>query len=114
VLTERVGLGPVVDIRRVNARNAAKYLTSYLGKGTLANLPKGLRRYGSRADIDLEVRGGDDDPRDWRLMMDDYEISHPDTGDPLRRKVTSADLYARKLRGGPLGLDPPPEPPPDS
>lgn len=53
VMTERVGLGPLVDIRRVNARNAAHYLTSYLGQGALADLPKGLQRYGSSADIDL-------------------------------------------------------------
>lgn len=53
VMTERVGLGPVVDVRRVNARNAAHYLTSSLGKGALADPPKGLQRYGSSADIDL-------------------------------------------------------------
>lgn len=53
VMTERVGLGPLVDVQRVNARNAAHYLTSYLGQGALADLPKGLQRYGSSADIDL-------------------------------------------------------------
>jgi len=109
MLSERVGLGEVVDIRRVNARNAAKYLTSYLGKGTLANLPKGLRRYGSSADVDLAVRGGDGDDREWQLVMDDYAVS-PTTGEPpLRRGVTKRDLYAQRVRGGPVGL-PPPEP----
>lgn len=110
-MSERVGLGKVVDIRRVNARNAAKYLTSYLGKGTLASLPKGLRRYGSSADVDLEVRGAGGDDREWRLMMNDHEISPIYVDGPLRREVTKADLYAQKVRGGPIGL-PPPEPPP--
>lgn len=111
-LSARVGLGEIVDIRRVNARNAAKYLTSYLGKGTLANLPKGLRRYGSSQDISLAVRGGgddqDDDARDWDLMMDDYEITpvSKESG-PLRRAVTKGDLYQQKVHGGPLGLPPP-------
>ena len=104
MLTQRVGLGEVVDIRRVNARNAAKYLTSYLGKGALANLPKGLRRYGSSQDIDLDVRGGDGDDREWRLMMDDHQITNPE-GEPLRREVTPTDLYFQKEWGGPV---PPP------
>jgi hypothetical protein len=107
VMSERVGLGPVVDIRRVNARNAAKYLTSYLGKGALAMLPNGLRRYGSSSDVDLSVRGGGDDDRDWRLMMDDHEIRRRSTDEPLRREVTKTDLYVQKVRGGPVGLDPP-------
>ena len=107
-LTERVGLGPVVDIRRVNARNAAHYLTSYLGKGALADLPEGLRRYGSSADVDLDVRGGGGDDRDWRLMMDDYEtVPREAESGPLRRGVTKMDLYLQKHYGGPLGLPPP-------
>ena len=107
-LTQRVGLGEIVDIRRVNARNAAKYLTSYLGKGALASLPSGLRRYGSSEDIDLEVRGSSDDPdEDWRLMMDDYEIQPRYAEGPLRREVTSTDLYRQRVEGGPPGLDPP-------
>jgi len=108
VMSERVGLGSIVDIRRVNARNAAKYLTSYLGKGALASLPKGLRRYGSSSDIDLEVRGGGGDSRDWRLMMDDYEILRKGSDrEPLRREVARVDLFLQKKRGGPIGLDPP-------
>jgi hypothetical protein len=109
-MSTRVGLGEVVDIRRVEARNAAHYLTSYLGRGALAELPKGLRRYGSSSDIDLSVRGPADpepDDRDWRIMMDDYEIRHRETGEPIRREVTSTDLYLQKVRGGPIGLDPP-------
>jgi len=106
-MSVRVGLGEVVDIRRVNARNAAHYLTSYLGKGALAQLPDGLRRYGSSSDISLDVRGGGDDDRDWKLMMDDYEIRRRESGEPLRREVTSTDLYRQKVEGGPVGLDPP-------
>ena len=106
-MAERVGLGHVVDIRRVNARNAAKYLTKYLTKGSMADLPKGIRRYGSSADLDLDVRGGGGDERDWRLMMDDYEIRRRETNEPLRREVTKTDLWLQKEYGGPLGLGPP-------
>ena len=111
MMAERVGLGPVVDIRRVNARNAAHYLTSYLGKGALASLAKGLRRYGSSSDVELDVRGsGSDDDRDWTLMMDDFLIT-PQSGDgPLRRRVTSADLAIQRLHGGPVTAGPPPPP----
>jgi hypothetical protein len=106
MLAVRVGLGEVVDIRRVDARNAAKYLTSYLGKGALANLPKGLRRYGSSGDIDLDVRGGGGDPEEeWRLVMDDQQLRGAD-GDPLTRGVVSADFVEQIENGGPL-------PPPD-
>lgn len=86
-IASRTGLGEIVDIRRVNARNAAKYLTSYLGKGALAQLPDGSRRYGSSADIDLNVRGGggDDGPTTWRLLKDD---PHTD----IARPVVKADF----------------------
>ena len=104
-ISERVGLGRVVDIRYVNARNAARYLTKYLTKGSMAGLPKGIRRYGSSSDIDLAVRGGDGDGRDWRLMMDDYEtIARDAERAPLRRGVTKTDLWLQKREGGPLGL----------
>jgi hypothetical protein len=112
-MSDDVGLGEVVDIRRVNARNAAKYLTSYLGRGALADLPKGLRRYGSSSDVELAVRGPVDDEnqetddRDWTLMMDDYEILSPESERrPLRRAVTKTDLWLQKEKGGPLGLSP--------
>lgn len=107
-MSERVGLGSVVDIRRVDARNAAHYLTSYLGKGALASLPKGLRRYGSSQDIELSVRGGGGDNREWDLMMDDYEIREVETGEPLRREVTRTDLARQREAGGPLWKEPPP------
>jgi hypothetical protein len=107
-LAERVGLGRIVDIRRVNARNAARYLTKYLTKGALHELPDGLRRYGSSADVDLAVRGpSEDSESDWTLLMDDYEVSPADGDGPLRREVTPADFLIQRIRGGPAGLDPP-------
>jgi hypothetical protein len=105
MLSERVGLGEVVDIRRVSARNAARYVTKYLTKGAFAQLPSGANRYGSSADIDLEVRGGGGDSRDWSLMMDDHQIS-TENG-PLRREATKTDLWLQRKTGGPVGLDPP-------
>jgi len=105
---QRVGLGHVVDIRRVNARNAARYLTKYLTKGALHDLPEGARRYGSSADIHLAVRGPPgESERDWRLLMDDYEITPVGGDGPLRRGVTPGDLYRQRLNEGPVGLDPP-------
>lgn len=105
VLSQRVGLGEVVDIRRVDARNMAKYLTKYLTKGSMASLPKGIRRYGSSADIDLNVRGGGGDSRDWKLMMDDHYITGPD-GEPLRRAVAPSDFIRQREWGGPVPPDP--------
>lgn len=104
MIARRVGLGEVVDIRRVDARNMAKYLTKYLTKGSMAELPKGARRYGSSADIELNVRGGDGDARDWDLMMDDYTIT-TDDGEPLRRGVTKGDLVQQRQWGGPVPPD---------
>jgi hypothetical protein len=104
-ISRRVGLGEVVDIRRVDARNMAKYLTKYLTKGSMADLPKGARRYGSSADIDLSVRGGGGDSREWTLMMDDWLIIREETGEPLRRGVTRADLMQQKTWGGPVPPD---------
>jgi hypothetical protein len=103
-ISKRVGLGEVVDIRRVEARNMAKYLTKYLTKGSMADLPKGARRYGSSADIDLNVRGGGGDEREWSLMMDDYLITTED-GEPLRRAVTPSDLVQQKAWDGPVPPD---------
>ena len=103
-LSKRVGLGEVVDIRRVDARNMAKYLTKYLTKGSMASLPKGIRRYGSSADIDLNVRGGGGDSRDWKLMIDDHRIEGPD-GEPLRRAVARSDFVQQREWGGPVPPD---------
>jgi hypothetical protein len=103
MIAERVGLGEIVDIRRVNARNMAKYLTKYLTKGSMADLPDGARRYGSSQDIDLAVRGGNGDSRDWSLMMDDYQIMRD--GEPLRRGVTRGDLVQQRQWEGPVPPD---------
>jgi hypothetical protein len=73
-LADRVGLGRVVDIRRVDARNAAHYISAYLGRGALSFLPDGARRYGSSADVDLDPRnpGGDDESSErWALVAYD-------------------------------------------
>ena len=107
-ISDRVGLGEVVDIRRVSARNAAKYLTKYLTKGALWDLPDGARRYGSSQDIELAVRGSHDEPaEDWTLLMDDYEVSPVGSEGPLRREVTPVDFVQQRRHGGPVGLDPP-------
>jgi hypothetical protein len=76
MLSKRVGLGEVVDIRRVNARNAAHYISAYLGRGALSHLPDGARRYGSSADVDLDPRNtsGDDEATDWILAAYDEII----------------------------------------
>ncbi|WP_323174787.1 MULTISPECIES: Rep protein [Halobacteriales] len=98
MLSQRVGLGEVVDIRRVNARNAAHYISAYLGRGALSHLPAGARRYGSSADVDLDPRntGGDDEETDWILATYD-EIVERWIG------ATSGDFRR----------DPDREPPPD-
>ena len=107
-LSRRVGLGEVVDIRRVNARNAARYLTKYLTKGALHDLPKGARRYGSSQDIELAVRGPSGESEDeWRLLMDDYQNRKQDGDGPLRRAVQRPDFMLQRDHGGPIGLDPP-------
>jgi len=68
-LWKQTGMGEIVDIRQVNARKAGHYLAKYLAKDAMANLPSGVHRYGSSADIDLSVResGESDDESPWRL-----------------------------------------------
>lgn len=77
-LTHRVGLGRVVDIQRVNARNAVHYVSSYLGRGALADLPRGAHRYSSSADIDIDPwNPGDDegtDDREWHVEAFDEVV----------------------------------------
>jgi hypothetical protein len=71
-LAQRVGLGRIVDIRRVDARNAAHYISAYLGRGALSFLPKGSRRYGSSADVDLDPRNsGGESSEEWDLVAYD-------------------------------------------
>lgn len=106
MLADRVGLGEIVDIRRVSARDVAKYITKYMTKGSLADLPKGVQRYGSSQDIDLAVRGTKrESARDWELMMDDYVITTLN-GEPLRRRATRQDIGQQRQWEGPV-------PPPD-
>lgn len=74
MLSKRVGLGEIVDIRRVNARNAAHYISAYLGRGALSHLPDGARRYGSSADVDLDPRSSSSEENtEWILAAyDEY------------------------------------------
>lgn len=69
----RAGMGEVVDIRKVEARQAGHYVAKYLAKDAMAHMPSGAHRYGSSADIELEVRGGSDGEgeSDWRLEAED-------------------------------------------
>jgi hypothetical protein len=93
-----LGGGEVVDIRAIeNVEKAAHYVGKYLTKDALSGLPSGIRRYGSSADLDLDVRGGGDSDGDWRLLKDD-EI----TG--VSRPVVKADFIRD---GEQSGLDPP-------
>lgn len=103
---DRLGGGRIVDIRQVEARNAANYIGKYLAKNKMHDLPDGTRRYGSSEDISLAVRSPEsDDTRDWDLMMDDYLIVHDDG--PLRRRATRQDLGIQKIWGGPVPPDGP-------
>jgi len=66
-------MGEVVDIRQVSARKTGHYIAKYLAKDAMAHMPSGTHRFGSSADIELEVRGGSDgnEESDWRLMAED-------------------------------------------
>ena len=74
MLADRVGLGRIVDIRRVDARNAAHYISAYLGRGALSHLPKGSRRYGSSADVDLDPRNPGGGDRDDELLEERWHL----------------------------------------
>lgn len=100
-----LGGGEVVDIRYIErVEKAAHYLGKYLTKNALTGLPDGIQRYGSSADIDLDVRGGEGSG-EWSLMMDDYQIYDEDKG-PLRRGVARDDFVRQREWNGPI-------PPPD-
>jgi len=99
-LADRVGMGRVVDIRRVDARNAAHYISAYLGRGALSFLPSGSRRYGSSADVDLDPRdpGGDEDDD---LLAEDW---HLEAYDPIVDgwvSASSGDFRRNQDRGPP-------------
>lgn len=94
--------GGHVDPQKVErVEKAAHYVGKYLTKGAMTGLPDGVRRYGSSADIDLEVRDGGDSEEEWRLLMDDYEITRRETGEPLRRGVAAEDFAKQREWGGP-------------
>ena len=97
--------GGHVDLRKVDrVEKAAHYIGKYLTKDAMTGLPDGIRRYGSSSDISLAVRGGGDSDGDWRLLMDDYQITAPDGG-PLRRGVATADFVRQKEWDGPVPPD---------
>lgn len=99
--------GGHVDIQHLDrVEKAAHYIGKYLTKDALSGLPDGIQRYNSSADLTLDVRGdkGEDSPGDWRLLMDDYAITHDD-GEPLRRGVTGSDFAQQKEWGGPVPPD---------
>jgi len=108
-----LGGGEVVDIRQIErVEKAAHYVGKYLTKDALSGFPDGIRRYGSSQDIELSVRSpSGDSERNWDLLMEDYEITRPETGEPLTRGVVNADFARQKAQGGPIGvnggLDPP-------
>jgi hypothetical protein len=101
----RTGMGEVVDIRRVEARQAGHYIAKYLAKDAMAGMPSGVHRYGSSEDITLAVRGGsadDSEPSEWSLMAA-AEI----TVDGETRSV-----WTDAQPGDFIRRDEPPEPPP--
>ena len=101
MLSERVGLGEVVDIRRVDARNAAHYISAYLGRGALSHLPDGARRYGSSADIDLDPRSSSsDDDSEWMLAAYDEVVDGWISASP-------GDFRRSREREPPPDADPP-------
>jgi len=90
--------GGHVDLQKVErVEKAAHYVGKYLTKDALTGLPDGIRRYGSSADLDLDVRGTGDSDDDWELLKDD-EI----TGVP--RSVVKGDFIRDDDQNG---LDPP-------
>jgi hypothetical protein len=104
-----LGGGEVVDIRYLDrVEKAAHYVGKYLTKEALSGLPDGIRRYGSSADLDLAVRGGDgdDDGRDWDLVIEDRTTTAVGTDEYLVRGVAPSDFVLQRRWGGP-------EPPPD-
>lgn len=99
-LWKQTGAGRIVDIRQVEARNAGHYIAKYLAKQAMMNIPGGVHRYGSSADVQLDVRNGSDDETEWLLLAYDRTTE-------TWLKPAGQDFKRRK------GLDPPPLPPPD-
>jgi hypothetical protein len=105
----RLGGGEVVDIRYLDrVEKAAHYVGKYLTKEALSGLPDGIRRYGSSQDIDLAVRGSDDDgddDREWQLLIEDRRMTAVGTDEYLVRGVAPSDFVLQRRWGGP---EPPP------
>jgi len=100
-----LGGGEIVDIRKMdNVDKAAHYVGKYLTKDSMTGLPDGIRRYGSSADLDLNVRQSGDSDGDWRLRMDDYLRYSPEEGvyldleNPNRREVIGYDFWIQKAK----------------
>jgi len=108
---DELGGGSIVDIRKIDrVEKVANYVGKYLTKDATSDFPKGIRRYGSSADIELDVRGDKSDtdgPSEWQLVMDDYLIKRD--GEPLTRSVVGADYIEQQRNGGPVGKGPPPD-----
>ena len=99
-----LGGGKVVDIRQVDrVEKVAHYVGKYLTKNALTDLPDGIQRYNSSADITLAVRNGGESSDEWSLMMKDYALN-PD-GEPLKREVTKTDFIQQREWGGPVPPD---------
>lgn len=110
-----LGGGEIVDIRKVDrVDKTAHYLGKYLTKDALSGFPDGIRRYGSSADLDLAVRGdddGDDDGREWRLVVEDHRVTRVGSDEYLVRGVAPSDFVLQRRWGGP---EPPPATAPPS
>jgi hypothetical protein len=94
-----LGGGEIVDIQQIErVDKAAHYLGKYLTKDAMSGLPTGIRRYGSSADLELNVRGGSEDPQPgWELLIEDPIIDGA-------RGVVKADFVREETQ---TGLDPP-------
>lgn len=100
-----LGGGEIVDIRKIDrVEKVAHYLGKYLTKDALSGLPKGIQRYNSSSDIQLNVRGGGDSETEFELMMDDHNQRNRD-GEPLRREVYRVDFVLQRQWGGPVPPD---------
>jgi hypothetical protein len=106
---KQLGGGHVFINQVERVEKAAHYVGKYLTKSALSGFPDGIRRYGSSADIDLDVRQseGSSDDSEWSLLVADH-LTTTD-GDPLRREVAKIDFVQQREWGGPV---PPWLPPP--
>ena len=102
-----LGGGEVVDIRKVDrVEKAAHYVGKYLTKEAFTDLPDGIQRYNSSADLELNVRGGSDDDQesDLELLKEDHHFEAL-TGDEIVVPVRPADFYLQKRWDGTVPPD---------